>query len=258
MSFPLIYCNGDSYSDENYSAPIMQGNTYAHVVGQLLNGYVINHARGGSCNRRILRSATHDLLQQRELNPDQQIIALINLSFEIRDEIWVEDIKQDRESYESNFRTHQFSEMLDWRERFLNNQNILKNHSLHINQKYLKKWSEGRAYFYSPYAERINLAMDLLLFKTLLDQQNIQYLIFQGLRAESLDNEYLLNFFLSHLPDTKIFNLENFGFCDWCNNNQFDTIDSTEPREIGHYGPDAHRAFAEQVIIPALKETRQI
>jgi hypothetical protein len=258
MSFPLIYCNGDSYSDENIHAPIMQGNTYAHVVGQLLNGYVINHARAGSCNRRILRSATHDLLQQRELNPDQKIIALINLSFEIRDEIWLDDVEKNRESTESNFRPHQFSEMPNWRERLLNNQNIVKDHSFHNNQKYLKKWSEGRAYFYSPYAERINLAMDLLLFESLLEQHNIQYLIFQGPRAESLDNEYLLNFFLSRLPDTKIFNLEKFNFCAWCNNNQYDTIDPTEPREIGHYGPAAHRAFAEQVIIPTLKETNQI
>lgn len=29
MSFPLIYCNGDSYSDENYHESLI-GKTYAH------------------------------------------------------------------------------------------------------------------------------------------------------------------------------------------------------------------------------------
>ena len=33
IDFPLIYCNGDSYSDENYY-PALKGNTYANAVGQ--------------------------------------------------------------------------------------------------------------------------------------------------------------------------------------------------------------------------------
>jgi hypothetical protein len=79
MDFPLVYCNGDSYSDENY-ARILQGKTYAHIVGQYCSAFVINNALSGSCNRRIVRSSLHDLILHRQQNPNQKIIALNGLS----------------------------------------------------------------------------------------------------------------------------------------------------------------------------------
>ena len=87
MQHPLIYVNGCSYSDENYH-PTMLANTYAHYYGAMVNGFVLSRARAGSCNRRIIRTTVHDVIKQRQLNPTQRIIALIQLTFEIRDEIW--------------------------------------------------------------------------------------------------------------------------------------------------------------------------
>ena len=241
MTHPLIYVNGCSYSDDQYH-PDMEGNTYAHHYGRMVNGYVISRARTGSCNRRIFRTTVHDLIEQRRVNPTQKIIAFIQLTFEIRDELWMDEISQTLDPCESQFRTHQFSGLLDWRQRLLSNKKISDDNG------FFKKWSEGRAFFYSSYAERINLLLDILMLKNLLKSLDIQYLIFQGPRAEKLDQEYLKDFFLNEISSPYILNFEEFGFCDWCWQQGFTPLGKNEPKEIGHYKSDAHQAFAEQFL----------
>jgi len=241
MDFPLIYVNGCSYSDEKYH-PSLLDNTYAHHYGRMVNGFVLSRARTGSCNRRIIRTTVHDMIQQRQLNPTQRIVALIQLTFEIRDEIWIDDIKQTSEPCETHFKTHQFSKMTDWRERLLNNISISNDTG------FLRKWSEGRAFFYNSYAERINLLLDVLLLQNLLKSLNIEYLIFQGPKAEVLSIEYLKDFFLQQLDDSRILNFETFGFCSWCNEQGFTPLDKTEPVDRGHYDSDAHQSFAEKFL----------
>lgn len=241
MQHPLIYVNGCSYSDENYH-PTMLANTYAHYYGAMVNGFVLSRARAGSCNRRIIRTTVHDVIKQRQLNPTQRIIALIQLTFEIRDEIWIDELAQTLDPCETQFRTHQFSVLDNCRQRLLNNENI-SNHD-----GFLRKWSEGRAFFYNSYAERINLLMDVLLLRNLFNSLNIEYLIFQGPTAERLNDEYLKDFFLTQLDDPRILNFETFGFCNWCGQRGFTPLDSTEPADIGHYKPDAHLAFAEKFL----------
>lgn len=257
LDFPLIYCNGDSYSDAN-GHPSLQGKTYAHCVGKALGGFVLNNAISGSCNRRIIRSACHDLLHQRELNPTQRIIALIGFSFEIRDEVWIDELEQDREPQESNFRTHQFSGELHWKKHLHDDRLVVMENRYAVDKKFLRRWSEGRAYFYSSYAERINFLLDVLMFQTLLEKHNIGYLMFQGPKAETLANEYLLDFFKHRIQNDRIFDFENFSFCDWCHEHRYQPLDPTEPVGSGHYGPDAHREFAFEVLLPKLQETDQI
>jgi hypothetical protein len=257
LDFPLIYCNGDSYSDPNYH-PVLQNQTYAHHVGKALGAFVINNAISGSCNRRIIRSACHDLLKQRNLNPTQQIIALIGFSFEIRDEIWIDDLEQDREPQESHFRTHQFSEEVHWKKHLLDDRLIMKENQHAVNKKFLRRWSEGRAFFYSSYAERINFLLDVLMFQAVLEKHNIKYLMFQGPMAEKLEHEYLLDFFKNQIQDPRIFDFEGFSFCDWCHEHNYESLDLKAPIGSGHYGPDAHQAFALEVLLPKLKKTKQI
>jgi hypothetical protein len=241
MNFPMIYVNGCSYSDSKYHSSML-GKNYGHFYGDLVNGFVLSRAQAGSCNRRIIRTTAHDLIEQRKLNPTQKIIALIQSTFEIRDELWHDDITQPIDPCESNFHTHQFSYMKDWHTR------LLKNQLISNDRGFLKKWGEGRAFFYNGYAERINLLLDVLFLKTLLQSLNIEYLIFQGPIAETLEKEYLKDFFLSQLDDPRILNFETFGFCNWCHMQRFDTIDSNEPKDIGHYKADAHQAFAEKFL----------
>lgn len=245
---PLVYCNGDSYSDQNFF-PALKENTYAHVVGQHLNGFVINNAIKGSCNRRIVRTSVHDLIQQRQLNPEQKIIALISLSFELRFELWHEDVTN-ADPAESNFCPHMFSHKNNWRDLLLGGKQIADKQQ----NDFLDKYYQGRAYYYSPYAERINLMCDLVMFQTLMKQLDIKFLIFQGPMSEELKEEYLLDFFKSQLSKENFFDFEKFSFTTWCYQQGFEPIDFKDQPLIGHYSVDAHRAFAEKIIIPQLEK----
>jgi hypothetical protein len=256
MDFPLIYCNGDSYTDETYH-PTLRGNTYVNFVANELNGFAINAAISGSCNRRIIRTTLHDVITQRHLNPTQKIIALIGLSFELRSEIWIDDIENTRSAEESNFRTHTFSKQLNWRENLLADHSVDSLNPHKQNEKFFKKFSEGRAFFFSPYAERINLLADLVMLRSLFESLNIEFLVFQSPRAEKLESDYLLDFFKKQIfDDERFIDFETFGFADWCHKQNFTTIDPIDmfPPAIAHYGPDAHEAFAKQIIIPKLQE----
>jgi hypothetical protein len=253
IDFPLIYCNGDSYSNDEYHVSLTR-KTYAYVVGENCHGFVINAAVNGSCNRRIIRTSLHDLILQRQLNPLQKIIALIGLSFELRSEIWADNLPSRRPS-ESNFVTHTFSGQQNWRENLLNHKNIESLNKYKLDTKFYEKFSQGRAYFFSPYAERINLLADLIMLKSTLDSMNIDFLIFQGPAAEKLESDYLLDFFKQQIAmDQRIFDLETFGFCDWSHEQKFTPLDFLDHPKIGHYGPDAHRSFANTILLPKLKE----
>lgn len=246
---PLIYCNGDSYSDQNYQ-PELKQNIYADVVGRHIGGFVFNRAKIGSSNRRIVRTTLHDALHQRQLNPTQKIIMLIGLSFEIRGEVWV-DSDGSGDAVESNFKTHNFTFQPNWREKLLQNLDIGKTHT----NKFETYYDKGRAYFYSPYAERINLLGDLIMLRAVLDSLNIDFLIFQAPPAEVLESDYLLDFFKQQMvSDARFFDFEQFSFCDWCYKEQFIPYDYLDRPRIGHYKADAHREFAKQVLIPHLEK----
>jgi len=256
MDFPLIYCNGDSYSDENYHKSLV-GKTYAHVVGDYCNGFTINNAISGSCNRRIIRTTVHDIIQQRKLNPTQPIIALLGLSFELRSELWIDGIQSHSRPEESNLRTHSFSGQLNWRDNLLDNVDIESKNQYELNEKFFKKYSEGRAFFFSPYQERINLLTDLIMLRALFEKLNVNFLIFQSPKAEKLESDYLLDFLKNEIAnDNRITDLELFGFTDWCHKQNFTPLDMLDSPEIAHYGPDAHETFAKQFVIPKLKELK--
>lgn len=251
MDHPLIYCNGDSYSNENYHASL-KGQVYANAVGQHFGGFVINSAISGSCNRRIIRTAVHDLTQQRQLNPSQKIIALIGLSFELRSELWKEDADPLTEA-ESQFQTHIFADKSNWRERLLPGLDILPKHN-RTDKTFFDKYSQGRAYYYSPYAERINLLCDCVMFQSLMRQLDIEFVVFQAPKAEKLENEYLLDFFKAQLDSKRFFDFETFGFVNWCHQSGFVPLDKLDRPEIGHPTAKAHRAFAEQVLVPHIEK----
>jgi hypothetical protein len=195
------------------------------------------------------------MIHQRQVNPEQQIIALIGLTFELRSEIWADNINERKTPEESNFVKHHFTKQTNWRENLLNHIDIKTPVSNKFDQEFFKKYSDGRAYFFSPYAERINLYCDLIMLRSLLDSLNVDFLIFQSPAAEKLQSDYLLDFFKSQLKDdSRFFDLENFGFLTWCCQQQFIPVDFLDRPEIGHYNVDAHESFANKVLIPQLKE----
>ena len=263
MDTPLIYCNGDSYSsDKIYD---LQEATYDYVVGKSLNGYVINHAIPGSCNRRIIRVSVADLIHQRQLNKTQRIIALIGLSFELRSEVWNNDMflvsDDNRDSniestFESDFKSYQFSNKPDWLEQ-LKSGNSVHSHDTEslASPKFFDMLTKGNAFFYSPYAERINLYCDLIMFKSLMDQLNIEFLIFNSPPQETdMSADMLLDHFASEIYNDNRFIMfkEGFSLCSYLNDNGFEPFDFKDNPSIGHYKDDGHRYFAENILIPRL------
>jgi hypothetical protein len=247
--FPLIYCNGDSYTDERYHSSL-KGAIYVNTVAEHLGGFAINNGINGSCNRRIIRSSMHDLLLQRQHNPNQRIIALIGLSFEIRGEMWDNDRIPETEQ-ESQFLTHKFfSKNENWFDELLS---VAKQKD----NSFFDKYTQGRAYYYSPYAERINLLCDCVMFQSLMESLNIEFLMFQSPKAEKLETEYLLDFFKSQLKPKNFFDFETFGFANWCNQQGFGSLDLHVVPELRHPDANGHRAFAEQILLPRIKENER-
>ena len=261
MEFPIVYANGDSYTTPSTGVRV-----HADYLAENLNGFLINNSISGSCNRRIIRSSLYDIIEQRKQNPSQKIIAIISLSFELRSEVWIDDIapenKMDADrQQESNFVTHSFSTSQDWRKGMFSGTLVnptLSNKRIQPS-KFLDHYNSGRAYFYSPYAERINLLADLIMFTASCKKYNINYLIFRGPLAEQLQSEHVIEFFKAEITqNAQVVDLENFGFCNWCCEQKFSPIDMFDRPTIAHYNSNAHEAFAKQVLLPKLEETKQI
>jgi hypothetical protein len=93
------------------------------------------------------------------------------------------------------------------------------------------------------------------MLRALLDQLKINFIIFQSPIAEKLQADYLLDFFKQQIiDDGRFLDLETFAFCNWCVEQGFIPLDYLDCPNIGHHGPEAHRAFAEKVLIPKLKQ----
>ena len=93
------------------------------------------------------------------------------------------------------------------------------------------------------------------MLKSTLDSLNIDFLIFQSPKAEKLESDHLLDFLKQEInSDTRFFDFENFGFCDWSSKQGFIPLDCLDRPTIGHYGTEAHQAFATNVLIPKLHE----
>ena len=245
----LIYCNGCSYSTPSLY-PSLNDCTYDYVIQKITGGFNINHASGGSCNRRILRSSLMDIIEQRKLNPDQNIIALIQVTHESRFEIFLPEIPHANPK-ESNFVS--FTQSDSWLNK-TKNAEILKN-------PYIQKYLDGQVYLYDVYAERINLLMDVLLFKNYCESLGIKFLIFAGIKLQTLDQEHVVDMLAETLyTDKRIIEFDSFGFCDWCYENGYRNIDPdlNDDDVFGHYGKQAHKHFAETVIYNKLVETGQI
>ena len=257
MNNPLIYANGCSFSAETYH-PSLLGKTYVNFVADHCGGFAMNKALPGSCNRRITRITVHDMIHQRKLNPDQQIVALIQLTTTIRSEVWV-DNKTTTVPEESNLVSFQFANNLDWKEKLLQGLGFnaaqwpVKKHGL--SKKYWDKLTEGLAYFHNDYAECINLFCDLIMLRLLLESLNVDFIFFAGPQMQKFESDYLLDFFRNQLQhDQRYIDMESFGFCSWSAGQNFVPLDLDPNPLNGHYGSDAHESFAKQILIPKLEK----
>lgn len=249
---PLIYCNGCSYSNNEYHTSLATS-TYADVIGEHLGGYVINRAVNGSSNRRIIRTALVDLLEQRSLNPTQPILALLGLSFDLRKETWSEHRTPEYPN-ESNFVSYNFTSEQNWRDRLFGNQNLDPQSQAQLEPIWFQRLSKAQAYFYSPLAERINTFTDLIMLQSTLKERKISLLVFQAPPVEYIGNEHVLDRLRSQLATPNFVELETLSFTRWCWENNYKNLEQKPGvTDCGHPGAEGHRAFAEQILIPRVE-----
>lgn len=224
-------------------------------MAEALNGYCLNTATPGISNRKILRRALYECIKQLENHPEQPTIVLIELTFDLRQDLWMQTNTENNESNnsdnDSDFISVQLARSLEWWKVRRNrdvldpvDKNIRNRQLSSLDRKYLKRWQQAKQYFYSPDAENIELNMDLINFTGFMKSNNIRYLIFRGNPVEQLGNDHIRNTFDDVLTkDTNIFNLNNFSFTQWCLDRKYEPIDSVDKPMIGHPSLEAHQAF---------------
>lgn len=229
----IVYVNGDSYST------VSDGKTYADFLGERFNCPVKNSALSGSCNSRIFRTSLRDLL---ELTKDHSnILAVIQLSFPLRTEIWDETITNNRFINDGEFVSVQTVLSKTW---FYNKEPVIGSKY----QSYIEQWLR----WYNIEAQTVNLLKEILLLTTWLKYNKIKYVIVSGPLQEPVDLESpFINSYVNAVNlDSNVINMFENSFTEWCNNRGHVPIDNYTQEIhgktyiIGHHGEAAHKDFA--------------
>lgn len=264
ITWPLIILVGGSQqSNQWYSdylkTPLDEIHLVADVVNRHFNGHLINLAKSGSSNKRHIRRSILECLIQRKLNPKQRIILLLEITFDLRQEIWIDENSIIKDDFESNFYQIQIAHNDSWWKDRGNNLSDVPNEIVnHVENhaKYFKKWLESHRYFYSPYAELIYLYQDILGLTYILKKEQIEYVIFRGNPIEKFETTIITQILKENLDnDPNVLNLETFSFTQWCLEHPFLPVENNllkNKLSVGHPSLEAHRAFANQIILPIL------
>lgn len=228
----ILYANSCSYG------VLSTGKTYVDFIGEQINtNQIINAGLAGSCNTRILRTSTRDLLELKESDSDNDIVACISLGALYRSELWDETkpaIKND-----GHFRSFQIS-------------SIDKNKFDPPNKlNYAKEWFKT----YNDEAEITNTYFLLNLFISFLETNNIRYLIWAGAmnyKPVDVTTPFLATLYNTVNKNPRVLNLFDFSFSNYCSIIKGHIpYDHDQYGIYGHHSEEAHRDFAE-FILPKL------
>lgn len=231
----ILYSNSDSYgvfSQPGVDTPY--GDVYGKFIADTLGSKFVNRGRSGSCNSRIMRTSTRDLIKLRNENPKEKIQALISLATTYRNEFWTVD-NHHPEDLDGHFKSFQAGSQFEfWT----------------IEQKnFAKHWVAQ----YDNEAEQTNLLWQVLMFTKTLKLYNIDYLIWWGgkigvVKPVNYDNPFNEDFYQEFKKDKNILSFEDFGFCSWCLDQGYIPFDQKDFGDHGHHSPNAHRAFADHLL----------
>jgi hypothetical protein len=261
-TWPLIISAGGSQQSKQWystemSEPADQIKLTADVVTEHLAGYLIDLSLSGASNKRHVRRAIVECINQRLQNPTQRIILLLELTFDLRKELWIDEYQSDND-FEANFFQTQLATDINWwkdRGNNISDARCARNWAS-TNKKYLDNWISSQRFFYSPYAENINLYQEIFLLTCFLQKYKIDYIIYRGNPVEDLEPTPLIDFFKQELnKDPGVLNIEKFSFTRWCLDNNFKPIEKDlEYLEVGHPPVEGHRMFAESILLPTLSQ----
>ena len=223
----ILYCNSDSYGvlpQSGQDTPY--GEVYGKFIADQMGSKFINRGRTGSCNSRIIRTSTRDLIKLRSENPNKKIQALISLATTYRTETWI-----------------------DTNEHPADQDGHIKSYLAGDGNPLIKQWVMQ----YNNEAEQTNLLWQVLMFTNTLKSYKIDYLIWWGtkigvVKPIEYSNPFIKDFYQEFRKDKNILSFENFGFCTWCLDQGHIPFDHKQYGDHGHHGPEAHKQFAEYLI----------
>lgn len=235
----IVYVNGCSYAKN------IDGKVYSDFLSEIYKCNSINASLAGSSNTRIIRSSMRDLI---ELKKNNDIVAVISLSFLNRIELWDIESKQNTKK-DGDFVQIQTVNELDWYDK--------KQPSKPVNnlyKDYVKQWLT----WYDVEAETVNLLQQVLSFAGWCKHNKIKYVIFSGPLQESIDFDSLFveSFYSEMIKDPQIINIFEESFTEWSFSRGYDHVDDQDytmkirdkTYKCNHPGEEAHQAWANYLV----------
>lgn len=247
----IVYSNSCSFGQANQGHDI-----YPELIAQHYNASLINKGVPGSCNRRIIRTSTRDLIEiKKDFN--DEILCLIGLSFISRTELWQPNIPA--KDNDGNFHSITVDyKKYNWSAGLINTtvKDIHLSSPVEI-QSYYQQW----LLHMSKEAIITDLITDIILFKNFCQQQGIKVLIWSNAQIWPSSPEIAIDdIFLKSLVDTinncqYIIDPWKFCFLDYALGRGHRPRDENLYGLTGHPAGPAHQDFA-LFLINYLKEIK--
>lgn len=237
----IVYSNSCSYGLANDG---LSYKVYSEFISEKLEARLINKGRSGSCNRRIFRITTRDILELRK-NTKEKILVLIGVAITHRSEFW-SDYNYFPNDQDGHFQSFQISSI---------DGNDIGSFNFFAIKKFAKSWFllQNRE------AMLTDLYYDLVLLTNFLKSMDVDYRIWAApkdwFNLEFDTQAPFVKFFIDKLSiDTSIIPLDKFNFVDYCLSLGYLPVDYDHYGIYGHPGEDGHKAFAEYLLKNYLKE----
>ena len=195
---------------------------YSDFIAKHLNAELINHGIGGSCNERIFRTSTRDILKILDKHNANNILVLIGLTNTFRGEFWSTTPALHQDGHFESFT------------------------SSIVDNSYTRE-------FYRMYDQEgaiTNLLSQLVAFTGWLKHLNIQYLIWTNtphLKPINFAQNFVKSLYKNISQDAGILSLFDFNFCDFSQQNNYQTFDRPYDQG-GHPNTHAHKHFSDFLI----------
>ena len=239
----IVYSNSCSFADPS------QGHTiYPDCIAQHLNAQLINRGLNGSSNRRIIRSSLRDLVELRQQNQTENVLAVIGLTFIARTELWQPWLTS--RDNDGDFHTIQINyKKFDWSKGLTDTvvPDVYR-HADHRIQDYYKNWLLHLA----PEAEITNVLTDILMFAGWCRSNNIDYLIFANPdQFDSIDltAPFIKSLYKEVVQDPKIIDPWQFSFGTYALSKNYQPKDAELYGRHGHPNEQAHIDFADHLVV---------
>ena len=222
----ILYANSDSYG------VLSTGKTYVDFIQADLNAtQSFNNGLPGSCNRRIIRTTVRDLISLKKLSTD--IVAIIGLTDVHRSEYWGKTAI----SNDGHFESFQPNSVVP---------------------DEAKRLQQGHIETYDDEASNTNLFLDIIMLTAFFKNNNIKYLIWQGvqtLKPSDFTTPFINSLHDQVQLDTGVLDMFDFSFSKYCSIIKgYTPYDSKQYGIYGHHCEETHRDFASHLLENYLNE----